>query len=168
MKIEKQSNGNRPNPSQNTPLDNNTAHSQTLITCTDDQVSPLSLHDIGITKTPERHVVLEANKSYFEEGYDSYLECPPWEQGNFIVDKERQAEELSLPVGEVDIIERSPTPVSIPSLSVEEASKMKVHELKKELKKRGLAIRGKKTELLSCLTDAINSDGDVVEEHLSI
>ena len=35
-----------------------------------------------------------------------------------------------------------------------------------ELKKRDLPIYGKKTELLSRLIDAINSDGDIVQDSI--
>ena len=153
MRIAKQSNENTPSHLKNIPLDSNTAHPQIPITCEDDQGLFPSFHDREIGRMSKRHVVLEANMPYCEEGKS-------------ILNKERKAKELSLPVREVEIIEMTPTFVSTKSFSVEEASKMKVKELKMELKKRDLPIYGKKTELLSRLIDAINSNGDIVQDSI--
>ena len=68
MRIAKQSNENTPSHLKNIPLDSNTAHPHIPITCADDHGLFPSFHDREIGRMSKRHVVLEGNMPYCEEG----------------------------------------------------------------------------------------------------
>ena len=117
---------------------------------------PLKATDIGIPKSPVQRVVLPVNEEVYEEGYDSDCYHAPWEGSEEVNFEIREAEEEPLPSGPT-----LGTPVPSEDnhdekmVSIDDASKMKVSELREELKKRGLSSKGNKIELLSRLNIGI-------------
>jgi len=86
-----------------------------------------------------------------ENGFDSDGNLPHFanEQYN---DMEGNIEDV------IVAIDNQPSPIAMlrePALTVESVMKLGVKELKEELKKRGRAISGKKSELQDCLKEAV-------------
>ena len=126
--------------------------------------SPIGPADQGIPKTPERRVINSISEELFEEGYDSDGQRAPWEG---IVEEDYDGEDA---VGETERTESTiePAPLAThPSpnptnLTVAAVMQMKMKELKDELVKRGLSVRGRKRELQDRLKEGIVSNVPMV------
>ena len=57
-----------------------------------------------------------------------------------------------------------PTTTRVKSLTVEDAKKLKLTELRTELRKRGITVSGNKPQLLNRLIDAINKNVGIIAE----
>ena len=119
--------------------------------------SPLKASDIGVPESPAQRVVLPVNEDAYEEGYDSDCLRPPWEEADGLDFDVRQAEEAPLPSGSPPVIPEVNQDENVAEkiIGPDEVGKMKVPELREELKKRGLSFKGNKTDLVSRLNKAI-------------
>ncbi len=128
--------------------------------------SPIGPADHGIPKTPERRVIDRISNECFEEGYDSDGQRAPWEG----IEEEEYGEEEAIGdvEGDCDCIhptllppDASPNPTI---LTIDSVMQMKVKELKDELLKRGISVRGKKVELQERLKEAVVSGAPLVSD----
>jgi hypothetical protein len=129
----------------------------------------------GIPKTPERRQILVQNINEGEEGYDSDGQPAPWVDNEEEVEGFEVAIEVTVPDKEDNEVGHggdgpspNPTntslPVSTNVLSIEDMMKLKVLELRSELKRRNLSVFGKKGELRNRLRDAIERNLPVIKE----
>ena len=144
----------------NSPSDTISHLSQSLGSARSVFSSPLKPIDIGVPKTPEQRNVIPVNEDAYEDGYDSDGLPPPWSEDHSALFDEREANEASLPVGPVPNTPRVNQDENVAENIITEAEieKMVVNELKEELKKRGLPVRGKKEELIIRLKEALRNN----------
>ena len=127
--------------------------------------SPIRSPDVGQPKTPEGRLVEPINEEAIDNGYDSDGLQAPWVGNQLQSPDQIEAEEEALPFG---------SPPSLPAeaplenfaqkiLSSESIDKLKVNELKLELKKRGMNAKGKKEELVLRLKEAVEKGVKLIE-----
>ena len=118
----------------------------------------------GLPPTPPMRSLLCTDDEVNQEGYDSDGRQGPFfdgveEEGMLVGDDEEEAGLLGVEVGR--IAENSENRVE---LSLDMVSKLKVVELRNELKKRVASIKGKKEELVSRLKRAIENGMPYLEK----
>ena len=121
---------------------------------------------IGLPTSPAIRVLSEAHEDLYESGYDSDGQRAPWLECSPIEHEAEDAEESPLPDENDDLVE-----VEVESerdssglLTVLMMEKMKVVDLRKALRERGLDSNGKKNVLKDRLRLAIESDTPIIEE----
>ena len=126
---------------------------------------PESPQDIGVPAAPARRALTMPDVRLFEEGYDTDRNEGPFEQSG--VDNEQFAS-MDEEVQDVEIAPEpaaeggeSGSPESV--LDEEKMRSMKVVELREELKRRALSVKGKKEELFNRLKEAVENNVPVVE-----
>ena len=126
----------------------------------------LAPEDIGLPISPERRVLSDVREDLYDTGYDSDGQRAPWLDTNPIESEEECAKEASLP-GENDELlephEDNPIESSV-RLTVETMEGMKVLELKKALKDRGLDQKGNKKALQDRLKVAIEAGAPLLDQ----
>ena len=127
--------------------------------------SPLKAQDIGVPKTPPQRLVSSVDDALFLEGYDSDGLRAPWEEveGLDIDDPNLDEEPLGIGSPHVSPPEADRQNVAENFTPPEDVCKMKVAELKTELKRRGCSVTGKKDELVERLVKAIEENVPLVE-----
>ena len=128
--------------------------------------SPIGAKDIGLPKSPQRRVIKPIDETAIDKGYDSDGLRPPWEDGEELNFDGPDVQEEPLPFGSPPSSPRvtSPQNVAEKMCTMEEAEKMKVEELKVELRKRGLPVAGKKIVLLERLKDGLSKKLPLIEQ----
>ena len=169
--------GESTNESQERPTIINTAHAESspqVSTITAPSIiNPTSSFDqnesisTGMPKTPDRHVFSILHTGDGGGGYDSDGQPAPWEDNNesssdpLIVSEEALGERETLLVQE-EGSNQNPTPTASTNecaLTVDVMMKMKVPELKEELRKRGIGgLNVKKGDLQSKLREAVENN----------
>lgn len=113
----------------------------------------------GIPKTPERHIYNNNENNTYRNGYDSDGQHAPWLDNNSndrTIVHDNEEELVSTNEAEVASGPSTPNPnPTVLTLSAEDMQKLKVAELRNELRKRGLATFGNKAALRDRLKDAI-------------
>mgnify|MGYP003326642903 FL=1 len=121
----------------------------------------------GLPPTPPMRSLVSIDEAVNETGYDSDgCEGPFYEgvkvEGTLIVDDEEEVGVAGIEVAAM--AENGENPKNPEVLEIDAVDKMKVLELKAELKKRGVSIRGKKEELINRLKKAIEEKMPIVGE----
>ena len=121
----------------------------------------------GLPPTPPMRSLVSIDEAVNETGYDSDgCEGPFYEgvkaKGTLIVDDEEEVGVAGIEVAAM--AENGENPKNPEVLEIDAVDKMKVVELKAELKKRGVSIRGKKEELINRLKKAIEEKMPIVGE----
>ena len=119
--------------------------------------SPLRAADIGVPRTPEIRVIKHTNEEANENGYDSDGLRAPWEEGIELDFDGPEVQEAPLPIEPPPVLPEVHLPkiIAEKNLTPDEVMKMKVIEIKSELKKRGLSCIGLKEVLIARLNEAI-------------
>ena len=106
----------------------------------------MKVNDLGIPTTPEGRALKPIDEAAINEGYDSDGLRAPWEEDNKVTFDDPEKEEAPLPFGPSPFPPVEPLPqfVAPKSITTAEVPKMAVADIKRELKKRGLDIKGKK------------------------
>ena len=118
--------------------------------------SPLKAADIGVPRTPEIRVIKPINDEANDHGYDSDGQRAPWEEGIELDFNGPEVEEDHLPVEAPSVTPEVPLAKNFEeTLTTEEVQKLKVNELKRELKKRGMGCNSLKDALIKRLTEAV-------------
>ena len=127
--------------------------------------SPIGATDLGLPRTPESLVIKPVDEAAIDEGYDSEGLRAPWEEAEVLDLDGPELDEAPLPVGLPPLppVVGTPQNVAEKSLMVEEVEKLKVTELKTELKRRGMSTSGKKEQLQVRLKDALAKGVPLVE-----
>ena len=109
--------------------------------------SPIGTKDIGQPRTPEGRVLVAIDEDAIDQGYDSDGQGAPWVGINEDILVGPEVEEDPLPIGPRPSSPVVPSPEIVAKKvpTIDEVVKMKVVDLKTELKKRGLCIQEKKT-----------------------
>ena len=111
--------------------------------------SPIGAKDLGLPVTPESRVLKPLDEGAMEEGYDSEGLRGPWEEGEVVDFDGPELQESPLPTGASPFLPVvPPQEFSVEKINTtENMHKMKVTDLKSELKKRGLSTNGKKRRI---------------------
>ena len=127
--------------------------------------SPLKASDTGVPTTPEGRVIQAINEDQIDQGYDSDGQRPPWEGCEGVIFDGPEEEEEPLPLEAEPSLPEGGIAESFAenTITIEEVLKMKVSELKSELKNRGLDTKGKKPELVSRLKEAIEKGIPIIK-----
>ena len=127
--------------------------------------SPLKAVDLGVPETPEQRQLIDVDGMDIEDGYDSDGLQAPWEGSKLAIFDLREAEESPLPFGPPPVSSEVPPVQNVAEkiLTVEDVPKMKVSDINRELKLRGLVVRGKKADLVIRLQEAIKNKVPLVE-----
>ena len=129
--------------------------------------SPLRPIDIGVPPTPPENTLIPVDAVACEEGFDSDGEQAPWLAAPLpdFNDPTLEEDELPLEVDEettlfmsVEAAIFSQPDTVTPTLTQVEIERMKVGELKVELSKRGLPVRGLKKALVERLQKAVSEN----------
>ena len=108
--------------------------------------SQLRANDIGLPPTPEKRCLLDVDEELCSRGYDSDSQPSSWEGSGEINREETEVEEASLGAGnggDLPVMAMAPPRTSV-LLPIEDVGKLKNTELREELRKRNLSVRGKK------------------------
>ena len=121
----------------------------------------------GLPPTPPMRSLISIDEGINETGYDSDgYKGPFYEgikaEGTLIIDDEEEVGVAGIEVAST--AENRENPKNPEVLGIDMVDKMKVVELKAELKKRGVSIRGKKEELINRLKKAIEEKMPIVGE----
>ena len=119
--------------------------------------SPLGPRDFGVPATPDVRVIVPINDEANSEGYDSDGCRAPWLTCKQVEDDDLQLNEAPLPIVPPAVASegRPPDFDAEKICTMEDVRKMKVIDLKDQLRKRGMNAMGKKEDLINRLTDAI-------------
>ncbi len=112
--------------------------------------SPLRAKDHRVPSTPEGRLLKPIDEKAIDEGYDSDRLRAPWEETDPLDAEGPEQEEASLPFGSSSLVSLE-TPAENDAekiLSLDELRKLRVPELKNQLKSRGVYCIGKKEELI--------------------
>jgi len=111
----------------------------------------------GQPMTPEGRLIKPIDEEGIDQGYDSDDGHAPWQDVEDVDPNALELDEDSLPVGIQPSLAVASVPLNTAEkiLTLEEASKLSVNALKKELRNRGLNVRGLKAVLEERLNDAI-------------
>ena len=128
--------------------------------------SPLKASDIGVPRTPEIRVIRSTDEEANDNGYDSDGLRAPWEESLPLDFDGSEAAEEHLPVAPPPVMAAEPSPEfdAEKNLTAEEVKKMKVSELKIELRKRGLGCGGLKGELVARLNEAVEGGVPLIHD----
>ena len=133
--------------------------------CATSMKSPLKAKDIGIPTTPEGRVLKPIDEDEIDNGYDSDGLRAPWEESLEEIFDGPEDEEDPLPFGPepsssvIPIAENDAQKI----ITVTDVPKLKVQDLKEELTKRGLQIKGLKKDLIGRLVDAIQNNVAILD-----
>ena len=127
--------------------------------------SPLGAKDVGQPMTPEGRLIKPIDETAIDQGYDSDGLRAPWEGAEEVSLDDPELEESPLPFGSSASLPREPSPENVAekSITMDEVMKMKVPELREELKKRGLSTKGNKAAYVDRMKDAIEKGLPLLE-----
>jgi len=137
-----------------------------------DSISQLSQHSLGAVgvltsptqpivtgqpRTPEGRLIKAIDEEGIDQGYDSDGGHAPWQDVEDVDPNAPELDEDSLPVNIRPSLAADSVPLNSKEniLTLEDASKLNVRELRNELRLRGLNVRGLKAVLQGRLNDAI-------------
>ena len=128
--------------------------------------SQLGSEDIGLPLSPARRVLSECHEDLYDTGYDSEGQRAPWLESNPIENEAEDAQEATLPGENDELVEVDVVFPIEPSglLTVDAMEGMKVLELKKALKDRGIDSKGNKSVLKERLKAAIEAGTPLLDE----
>ena len=128
--------------------------------------SPIREADVGQPLTPEGRLILPIDEEAIDQGYDSDGCRAPWEGKDEEILNAVELEEDPLPTAPPPSLPLEVTPEIFAEkmCTPEEVKSMKVNEVKTELKKRGLSIKGKKNKIVKRLLESLERGDPIVQQ----
>ena len=127
---------------------------------------------IGQPKTPPSRVLIMPSEELMEAGYDSDHQRGPFMQDGVAEEAYHNMDEIApdapiegIPVSDEEGGEEAPVAEEVePALDAATINGMKVVELRNELKKRGMKVQGKKSDLQTCLIEGVLAGVEVLAD----